>query len=114
MGTSSMREDITGLISAMIQNHNGVDLSSMLSQSNIFDAAILRAFLLDLAGDEEDFQEFLNETEIDNSFIRGLMAGLVQALLIERGHGEGLGRPSHSEFLAIFDAAAAHLIESSL
>ena len=111
---ASMREDISGLISAMIQTHNGVDLSRMLTQNNMFDAAILRAFLLDLTGDDDDFKEFLEDTQIDNSFIRGFMAGLIQSLLIERGHGEMLGRPSHTEFLAIYDAASAHLLESSL
>lgn len=109
-----MEEDISGIISTMIQNHSGVDLTRMLTQNNMFDAAVLRAFLLDLAGDDGDFQEFLEDTQIDNSFIRGFMAGLIQSLLIERGYGEILGRPSHSEVLALYDAASAHLIESSV
>ena len=109
-----MEEDISGIISTMIQNHSGVDLTRMLTQNNMFDAAVLRAFLLDLAGDDDDFQEFLEDTQIDNAFIRGFMAGLIQSLLIERGHGEMLGRPSHGEFLALYDAASAHLLESSL
>jgi len=109
-----MKEDISGLVAAMIQTNNGVDLSRMLTQNNLFDAAVLRAFLLDLAGDDEDFREFLEDTQIDNAFIRGFMAGLIQALLIERGHGERLGRQSHNEFVALFDASSAHLLESSI
>jgi hypothetical protein len=111
---ATMREDISGLISAMMQTHSGVDLTRMLTQNNIFDAAILRAFLLDLVGDDDDFKEFLEDTQIDNSFIRGFMAGIIQSILIEKGHGEVLGRPSHGELLALYDSASAHLIESSL
>lgn len=110
----TMKEDISGLISTMMQTHSDIDLSRMLTQNNMFDAAVLRAFLLDLAGDDDDFREFLEDTQIDNAFIRGFMAGLIQTLLVERGHGERLGRQSHSELLALFDAASAHLIESSI
>jgi len=109
-----MREDISSLITSMMQNHSGVDLARMLTQNNMFDAAILRAFLLDLTGDDEDFKEFLDDTQIDSSFIRGFMAGLIQTILVERGHGEIIGRPSHAELLALYDAASAHLMESSL
>ena len=109
-----MKEDISGLISTMMQTHSDIDLSRMLTQNNMFDAAVLRAFLLDQFGDDDDFREFLEDTQIDNAFIRGFMAGLIQTLLVERGHGERLGRQSHSELLALFDAASAYIIESSI
>ncbi len=112
MGTA-MREDVSSIISSILHT-SSIDLGRMLTQENVFDATILRAFLLDTEGDEGDLADFLSETNIDGSFIRGFMAGLVQGILIERGHGEILGRPSHAEILAIYDAALAHLMESSI
>jgi hypothetical protein len=106
-------EDISRIIASMIQPRNNIDLSRMLTQENMFDAAVLRAFLLDLT-DDGDLEEFFAETNLDGAFVRGLMAGLVLSILIQKTHGEILGRPSHAEVAAIFDCAGAYLIESAI
>ena len=108
-----VREDISSIISNMLHTNPTIDLSHMLTPENMFDAAVLRAFLLD-DSDEEDRREFFSETSIDSSFLRGFMAGLIQALLIERGHGETLGRSSHGEFVDLFDSARAYFMENSM
>jgi len=114
MGAGVRGEDISGIIASMLHTSNNIDLSRMLTQDNMFDAAVLRAFLLDLSGDDGDLEEFFTETNLDGSFIRGLMAGLVLSLLIQKSHGEALGRPSHAEAVAIYDSAGAYLIESAI
>ena len=109
-----MREDINSIVSTMMNTNNVVDLDRVLTKAVCFDAAVMRAFLLDSAEDESDMEEFFNDMSLDDSFMRGFMVGLVQSLLIERSNGEVMGRHSHSEIVEMFDAAAAHSIESSL
>lgn len=109
---ASVREDISSLINNMLQTHNNVDLSRMLTQENMFDASIMRAFLLD--DSEEDTIQFFDDAGITPAFLRGFMAGLIQALMIERGHGEVMGRMSHAEMSAIFDSARAYLMENGM
>mgnify|MGYP003111011402 CR=1 FL=1 len=110
---AKVREDISSIISSMLHTSATADLSRMLTSENMFDAAVLRAFLLD-DSDEEDTREFFKETSINSSFLRGFMAGLIQALMIERGHGEAMGRMSHAEFADIFDAARAYHMENAM
>jgi hypothetical protein len=57
---------------------------------------------------------FFSDVEMDESFLRGFMAGLVQSIMIERAHGEVIGRLSHAEFVELYDAACAFLMESSV
>ena len=64
--------------------------------------------------DESEFEDFFADVEMDESFLRGFMAGLVQSIMIERAHGENIGRLSHAEFVELYDAACAFLMESSV
>jgi len=109
-----MREDISSLVSSMLHTNTRIDLSNMLTQENMFDASLLRSFLLDFHEDESDFEDFFSDVEMDESFLRGFMAGLVQSIMIERAHGEVIGRLSHAEFVELYDAACAFLMESSV
>jgi hypothetical protein len=68
----------------------------MLTQENMFDASLLRSFLLDFHEDESDLEDFFSDVEMDESFLRGFMAGLVQSIMIERAHGEVIGRLSQA------------------
>ena len=90
-------------------------MSRMLTQEHIFDATILRTMLLDFVEEEEtDVVEFFHDAKIDESFLRGFMAGMVQTIVVERQHGEVLGRMSHGEIVAIYDAARAFLMEDTV
>jgi len=110
-----MREDISSLISTMLHTNNAIDMSSMLTQENMFDAAILRSMLLDYAEEEDtDAFEFFEDTKIDESFLRGFMAGMVQTILIERSHGEVLGRLSHTDVMMLYEATRAFLMEDGI
>ena len=109
-----MREDISSLVSSMLHTTTKIDLSRLLSQENVFDASLLRSFLFDLHEDESDFEDFFNDFNIDESFLRGFMAGLIQVVLVERAHGEAMGRFSHAEIVELYDAALAYLMESSV
>lgn len=109
---ASMREDISSLISAMLHSNATVDLSRMLTQEAMFDASIMRAFLFD--DNEEDRSEFFGDSGIDSTFLRGFMAGVIQVLMVERVHGEVMGRMSHAEVSALYDSARAYLMEYSM
>lgn len=112
---ADMKEDLSSLLSAMLHTNTNVDMSRMLTQENMFDAAILRTMLLDFVEEEDsDAEEFFHDAKIDETFLRGFMAGLVQVLMIERGHGETIGRKPHAEVVALYDATRAFLMEDTI
>lgn len=111
---ATMREDISHVISSMLHSNTALDLGRVLTKENTFDAAVLRAFLFDSFNDESDMEDFFADSNLDESFLRGFMAGLVQCLLIEKSRGEVMGRASHADLLRMYDAASAYMLESSM
>lgn len=107
-----MKEDISHLVSSMLYSNIASDLSRMLTKENIFDGAVMRAFLMDSCEDDSDMEDFFADMAIDESFLRGFMAGLVQCILIDRSRGETMGKPSHADILSLYDATSAYLLES--
>ena len=111
---AKMREDISSLVSSMLHSNIANDLNRILTNENIFDASVLRSFILDTVHDREDADEFFDDMKLDESFIRGFMAGLIQCLLIQRSRNEVMGRPSHADILQLYDASSAYIMESKL
>ena len=111
---ATMREDISHVISSMLHSNTALDLGRVLTKENTFDAAVLRSFLFDSFSDESDMEDFFSDANLDESFLRGFMAGLIQCLLVERSRGEVMGRPSHADLLKMYDAAAGYMLESSM
>lgn len=109
-----MKEDFSQIISSMLHSNTALDLGRVLTKENTFDAAVLRSFLFDSFSDESDMEDFFSDANLDESFLRGFMAGLIQCLLVERSRGEVMGRPSHADLLKMYDAAAGYMLESSM
>ena len=96
-----MREDISSIVSATLaamNTNNVVDLDRVLTKAVCFDAAVMRAFLLDSSEDESDMEDFFDDMSFSGIF---------------KAKNFGI-RHSHAEIVEMFDAAAAHSIERSL
>lgn len=106
-----MRDDINMIISAMIHTQNEVDFSRIMTQENMFDASVIRSFLLQ-AFEEDEFEEDM--LDLSDDFIRGVLTGLSLSLMTQRMHSEPMGSPSHSDIVDMYDSGLAYLTEKAV
>ncbi len=106
-----MRDDINMIISAMLHTENHVDFSRILTRENMFDASIIRSFLLQ-ALDEEEFEEDM--LDVSDDFVRGIVSGLMLSIMIQKRNNEPLGSPSHADIVDLYDCGIAYLAEKAI
>ena len=106
-----MRDDIHTIVSAMMHNNRGLDFSRIMTQENMFDASLIRSFLLQ-AFDEEEFEDEM--LELSDDFIRGVLSGIVLSLMVKRTTGEPMGTPSNAELIDLYDSGVAYITENKV
>jgi len=106
-----MRDDIHTIVSAMMHNNRGLDFTRIMTQENMFDASLIRSFLLQ-AFDEEEFEDEM--LELSDDFIRGVLSGIVLSLMVKRTSGEPMGTPSNAELIALYDSGIAYITENKV
>jgi|TARA_R100000995_G_scaffold84783_1_gene64804 hypothetical protein len=106
-----MRDDIHTIVSAMMHNNRGLDFTRIMTQENMFDASLIRSFLLQ-AFDEEEFEDEM--LELSDDFIRGVLSGIVLSLMVKRTSGEPMGTPSNAELIDLYDSGIAYITENKV
>jgi len=106
-----MRDDIDTIIRGMLQTESHVDFSRILTQENMFDASLIRSFLFQAFEEEEFEEEMFN---LSDDFIRGVLSGLMLAVMVERRNGERMGTRSHAEIVDLYDSGLAYLAEKAI
>lgn len=106
-----MRDDIDTIIRGMLKTDSQVDFSRILTQENMFDASLIRSFLFQ-AFEEEEFEEEM--FILSDDFIRGVLSGLMLAVMVERRNNERMGTRSHAEIVDLYDSGLAYLAEKTI
>jgi len=106
-----MRDDIDTIIRGMLKTDSQVDFSRILTQENMFDASLIRSFLFQ-AFEEEEFEEEM--FILSDDFIRGVLSGLMLAVMVEKRNNERMGTRSHAEIVDLYDSGLAYLAEKTI